>query len=134
MQKLTVGKTNDTLSAFISSLKSAIKTKKAFVIVPFSRIIWFILEKFKEKGLISSFSILDRYSIKITLRTSLDGNILYLYNLRRISKKGRRYFITIVELKSLNRHKNYLLLTSYGTLWSFEAIKLNIGGELLLVI
>jgi ribosomal protein S8 len=128
-----IGKSNDSVSAFISCLNNAVKRNKAFVIVPFSRIAWFILEKFKEKGLIASFSIMDRYCIKIILRYSLIG-LNNLSNLRRISKKGRRYYITLVELKSLNRQRNYLLLTSEGTLWSFEAIKLNSGGELLLVV
>jgi small subunit ribosomal protein S8 len=122
----------DSVSSLISCLKSAIKAEKVFVIVPFSRVSWAILEKFHEKGLIASCSLVDRFTIKVFLRYSLVFENCFT-GLRRISKRGRRYYVTLLEMQKLNKQRNYLLLTSMGILWSSEAIDLGIGGELLLV-
>ena len=117
------------LNSFISGLKNAIiKNHKVFSTRSSTEIIN-ILECLERDGFIHKYDISNKM-LNISLKDN-KGKLI-IQDVNYYSKPGKRLYININELKKFNQSFETLVLsTSKGILSNNEAIKKNIGGELL---
>jgi len=117
------------LNVFISGLKNAIiKNHKVFSTKSSNQIIR-ILKCLEREGFIYSYDISNKMLI-ISLKDN-NGKLI-IQNVDYYSKPGKRRYVNTNELKKINQSFETLILsTSKGILSNNEAIKQNIGGELL---
>lgn len=92
-----------------------------------------------KKGFIQSYK-LDylNQTLKIKLKYNLNSKP-FIKQIIQISKPSLRQFLSIKELKSLKHKHNYrltllILSTNLGRITDDEAIKKNLGGEILIIV
>jgi small subunit ribosomal protein S8 len=132
----------DKLSYFVAILKSATRHKRLEASVPHTFIITTVLTILQNLGFIYYFTFQMGVKNKITvfLKYSENGTSA-IKNITRISKPGRRVYVSYLNLKSFSRNSNLnntfqtiVLSTSKGILPHPLALRLKIGGEVLFVI
>lgn len=120
------------MSDLLCIIKNGYLSRKFFVNVKFTKLNLTLLNFFLKKGLIKSYKI-EKKTILVFLRYIKNKPLLR--DLKLISKKGFRKYITVDKLKLLNNKSGtniIILSTPYGFLTSAEALTLNTGGELLI--
>jgi small subunit ribosomal protein S8 len=122
------------LGDLFARLFSAGNVKKTSISVFSSSFILSVLDLLQDLGFISYYSFFDetKYKVKIYLRYFQGKSVIRFYKL--ISRPGKRIFVTLNQIKVLNRKGRgfYICSTSKGILTSIECEILGIGGELLL--
>jgi ribosomal protein S8 len=85
--------------------------------------------------LIAGYRVINKNYIKIYLKFDSSGNSL-IKNLYLMSKPGKKRYVKVFNIKNNIKKNNVLLFinTSKGILTYNEALKFNLGGELLLKI
>jgi len=112
----------------ITNLISKIQTqiKQEIKIEKITQDIWNILHILNKEGYLSIKKQDSYLIIKISANIS---------TIRMLSSAGRRKYITTKEIRSYQRGLGlYIIRTSQGIMSTNEAIKRNLGGELLLQI
>lgn len=128
---------NDPVSDLIIRLKNAGMVRKHEVSVPYSRLKHAIAEKLAEAGYIERA---EKRGKKI--KKSLDITLKYdergahqIHGVKRISKPGRRLYISVHEIHPIKFGKGKLILsTPSGILTGEEAKDKRVGGEQLFII
>ncbi len=128
----------DLLSALKNHINSDIGVSFKF---PFSGFCVNVLSVLKSSGYIANYEVMDAENNKKYLVVYPLFNPRSLKNMfsayKLISKPGVRRYINFRDLKNqvlVGRTRIFILSTSKGVLSSEEAIKMNVGGELLCVI
>jgi len=123
---------SDPISDMLTRMRNSIKAGHLKVDIPSSKMKVSIAKILKDEGFIKNFKIIEDNRQKL-LRVYLKYNALNqpaILNMRRISKPGRRVYISAVKLKPVyNNIGVWILSTPKGIITNKAAKKLNVGGE-----
>jgi len=124
--------TSDPIADLLTRIRNAIKAGHLNVDIPASKMKVSIVKILKDEGFIKNFKLIDVNRIKVLrvyLKFDKDGSPAIL-NLKRISKPGRRVYLSSKDLKPVLNNIGILVLsTSKGIITNKAAKRLNIGGE-----
>lgn len=126
-------------SDLCARIKNAQNIKYTTVKVKISNQTIKIVKILLKKGFIQSYKIDSiNKTLKIKLKYDLNLNS-FIKQIFQISKSSSRQFLSNKELKTLKHNHNYrltilILSTNIGRITNDEAIKNNLGGEILIII
>ncbi len=129
-----MSKQTDPISDMLTRIRNAIGAGHLRVDVPSSKIKIGITKILKDEGFIKNFKVIDdkkQKILRIYLKYGKEKQSAIL-RLRRISKAGRRVYISAADIKPVyNNIGIWILSTSKGLVTNKTAKKLNVGGEVL---
>lgn len=124
----------DPVADMLTRIRNAIRSGKAEVLVPASKLKLGIAEVLKREGYIEGFEIVQRpvqNEIRIRLKYGPAGEPV-ITHIERVSKPGRRIYLGVKKLKPVLRGLGISILsTPKGVLSDREARQANVGGETL---
>lgn len=124
----------DPIADFLTRIRNALMAKHETTDIPASTLKWRLAEILKEEGYITDAQVMDaghHKVIRIHLKYDV-GDTSTLQSLKRISKPGRRVYVTADKLpRVLNGLGIALISTSRGVMSDRECRRQNIGGEIL---
>lgn len=123
----------DTIANLLSSLKNAYVAGKREANLPFSKLNLALVKILVTEGYlaeVSKISTQDGHEqLGVRLNSSKDGKVIG--NIRRLSRPGIRLYSSAQDLRPSNRRLGIVIVsTSKGLMTSREAVKKNLGGEL----
>ena len=125
----------DPIADFLTRVRNAIKAGHKVVEVPASGLKKDITRILYEKGYILSYKFIDdgvQGKIKIALKYNPKSKLPAIKSIQRVSRPGLRKYAGVDELpRVLNGLGIAILSTSKGLMTEKEAVKENIGGEVL---
>lgn len=127
----------DPIANMFSQLKNAGAASHKEAKVAYSKMNLAILEILKSRGFINSFTpvTIDTQKYPIAIKVNLkfkNAKEMAFYDLKRISRPGRRIYISAKEINQRSRGKaDILISTSKGILSGNDARKKGLGGELI---
>lgn len=127
---------NDPVADFIIRLKNAGMVGKKHTTVPYSKFKHAIADKLVDAGYVEGVTK-RRKKVRKTLDVVLkyDNGQHQIKGVRRVSKPGRRTYISVSEIFPVKFGKGVRILsTPAGILTGEEARKANVGGEELFII
>ncbi|WP_353685166.1 30S ribosomal protein S8 [Thermodesulfovibrio sp. 3907-1M] len=124
----------DPIADMLTRIRNAIKVKADKVDIPASRMKIEISKILKEEGFIKSYKIIkDKKQgiIRINLKYTPEGDSV-ISNLRRISKPGRRVYVSKDEVPRVMGGLGIAILTtSQGVMTDKECRHRGVGGEVI---
>jgi small subunit ribosomal protein S8 len=124
----------DPIADFLTRIRNALMAKHETTDIPASTLKWRLAEILKEEGYITDAQVLEagpHKMIRIHLKYDA-GDLSTLQSLKRISKPGRRVYVTVDNLpRVLNGLGIAIVSTSRGVMSDRECRRQNIGGEVL---
>lgn len=124
----------DTIANMLTIIRNGCMAKKSEVIVQYSKINEKIIDILKKEGFILGYEkeMKDNHHV-IKVKLGYDDKKRPIINsLIRVSKPGRRVYVKHAAIQPVKRGLGVAILsTSKGVMTDKEAIKNNIGGELL---
>ena len=125
----------DPIADFLTRVRNATKAGHKVVEVPASGLKKDITRILYEKGYILSYKFIDdgvQGKIKIALKYNQKSKLPAIKSIQRISRPGLRKYAGVDELpRVLNGLGIAILSTSKGLMTEKEAVKENVGGEVL---
>jgi len=125
----------DPIADFLTRVRNATKAGHKVVEVPASGLKKDITRILYEKGYILSYKFIDdgvQGTIKIALKYNPKSKLPAIKSIQRISRPGLRKYAGVDELpRVLNGLGIAILSTSKGLMTEKEAVKENVGGEVL---
>jgi small subunit ribosomal protein S8 len=124
----------DPIADFLTRIRNALMAKHETTDIPASTLKWQLAEILKEEGYITDAQVLEAGHHKvIRIHLKYDaGDLSTLQSLKRISKPGRRVYVTADKLpRVLNGLGLAIVSTSRGIMSDRECRRQNIGGEVL---
>ncbi len=129
-----MSRVTDPIADMLTRIRNAIQAGHLKVDIPSSKMKVSISKILKDEGFVKNYKIIDDNKHKV-LRVYLkysEQNQSAIYNLKRISKPGRRIYIKAEEMRPVfNNIGIWIISTSKGIITNKAAKKLNIGGEVL---
>lgn len=124
----------DPIADFLTRIRNAILAKHETTDIPASKLKWRLAEIFKEEGYIANIMLLEEGAHKV-IRIFLKydaGEVSPLRTLKRISKPGRRVYVSVDQLpRVLNGLGVAIVSTSRGMMSDRECRRQKVGGEVL---
>ncbi len=124
----------DPIADLLTRIRNGLHAKQAEVVVPASKLKERIAKIMSEEGFLREVTTLGEgknKSIVIKLRYT-QAKKPVISEIARISKIGRRVYITTGEIRSVKRGRGIAILsTSKGVMKDQDAKKHGVGGELL---
>jgi small subunit ribosomal protein S8 len=124
----------DPIADFLTRVRNALLAKHETTEVPASKLKWRVAEILKAEGYITDAQLLGegRYRvIRIGLKYD-PGEVSVIQTLRRVSKPGRRVYVTADQLpRVLNGLGVAIISTSLGVMSDRECRRMNVGGEVM---
>ena len=125
----------DPIADFLTRIRNAVKAKHWVVEIPSSNLKKEMTKLLYDKGYILSYKFEDlgvQGNIKIALKYHPESKVSAIRKIERISKPGLRKYSGVETMpRVLNGLGIAILSTSKGVMTDKEALKLNIGGEVL---
>jgi len=125
---------SDPLGDMLTRIRNGQKARKASILSPASKLRANVLEVLKQEGYIRGYSQekVATGSEQLKIELKYYENQPVIRNLDRVSKPGRRVYIKIRDLKTINNGLGVVVLsTPKGVLSDGKARELNVGGEVL---
>ena len=123
---------NDPISDYLTRVRNAIAAQHAEVEVPSSRLKKEMTRILAEQGYISEY-VLEPTPVGEAIRIKLkytDGRRTVISGLKRVSRPGRRRYVTHEEIpRVLGGMGTAILSTSVGVMTGHEASHRGVGGE-----
>jgi small subunit ribosomal protein S8 len=124
----------DPIADFLTRIRNALLAKHETTDIPASKLKWRLAEILKTEGYIADAHLVGEGRQKV-IRISLKydpGEVSVIQSLRRISKPGRRMYVTADQLpRVLNGLGMAVISTSRGVMSDRECRQLNVGGEVM---
>lgn len=124
----------DPIADLLTRLRNAAAVGKTEVRVPASKIKKVVAEQLKKNNYLSDVKVeagKPRDTLVITINK--DGQNATFSELTRLSKPGRRVYVSASEIPRVKSGRGIVLIsTSKGVITGGEAVKQRLGGELLL--
>jgi small subunit ribosomal protein S8 len=124
----------DPIADFLTRIRNALLAKHETTEVPASKLKWQLAGILKAEGYIADAQMVGEGRDKV-IRISLKyaaGEVSIVQSLERISKPGRRVYVTADQLpRVLNGLGVAVISTSRGIMSDRECRRLNIGGEVM---
>jgi small subunit ribosomal protein S8 len=129
-----MSRVSDPIADMLTRVRNSINAGQLRVDIPSSKMKVAIARILKNEGFIKNFKIIDdkkQKLLRIYLKYGTNKQPA-IYNIKRISKPGRRIYMKAEDLKPVLNNIGILILsTSKGVITNKSAKKLNIGGEAL---
>jgi small subunit ribosomal protein S8 len=124
----------DPIADFLTRIRNALMARHETMDIPASKLKWRLAEILKAEGYITDAQLVGEGRHRV-IRISLKydpGEVSVIQSLRRISKPGRRTYVTADQLpRVLNGLGVAIISTSRGVMSDRECRRLNVGGEVL---
>lgn len=121
----------DPIADLLTRIRNAQLAAKTEVILPYSKFKYALAQLLEREGWIMGLAILEQ-NTKLKLLLKYDQGKPLIADLRRVSKPGRRVYVTRHDLpRVLNGMGTAVISTSKGLMTSDEARKSKLGGEVL---
>ena len=123
----------DYLSNIISKIRNANRVKKSSVSFPYSKLGEAVATTLSKSGFVGAVAKKGKKNkfVEITLLYSDDGKPV-ISDLKKISRESKRFYIGVSKIKPVrNGYGRAIMSTPMGVMTGEEAIKANVGGELL---
>jgi small subunit ribosomal protein S8 len=124
----------DPIADFLTRIRNALMAKHETTEIPASKLKWRLAEILKAEGYITDAQLVGEglhRKVHITLKYD-PGEVSVLKSLQRISKPGRRMYVTADQLpRVLNGLGVAIISTSRGVMSDRECRRLKVGGEVL---
>jgi small subunit ribosomal protein S8 len=115
----------DLMSDFVARINNSARAGKSSLTVLKSKLISNVCKKLVKLGYLNSFDEEERVLV-------LHINLEKITKLKRVSKPGKRVYVSYADLPKIEGGIGWNILTSSkGILTNFEAKTLKVGGELL---
>lgn len=125
---------SDPIADMLTRIRNAVQTHLPRVDMPSSKMKLSIVEILKDEGFIRGYKVFDngpKKTIRIYLKYTPENEPV-IFGLKRISKPGRRIYQKHENIRPiLNNIGVSILSTSRGVMTGKEAMKLNVGGEVI---
>lgn len=124
----------DPIADMLTRIRNAAAVRKTRVAIPFSRLKWQIAELLAREGWVQGIEKIEGQPVStITIILKYDERGLpVVRSLRRVSKPGRRVYVSKENLPTVMNHFGMAVLsTSKGLMTNRDARKAHIGGEVL---
>jgi small subunit ribosomal protein S8 len=129
---------SDPIADFLTRIRNALKAEHRYVDVPWSKIKQNIAEILKNRGFIESYLVKQDSKQRGTMRLFLKygtGRCPVIQGLKRVSKPGLRQYVKQTDIPQFYGGMGLSIVsTSQGVLAGNEAMKRNIGGEILCLV
>lgn len=129
---------SDPIADFLTRIRNSLKAEHRYVDVPWSKIKQNIAEILKSRGFIESYMVKQDSKQRGTMRIFLKygtGRLPVIQGLRRVSKPGLRRYVKHDDIPQFYGGMGLSIVsTSQGVLPGNEAMKRNIGGEILCMV
>lgn len=120
--------TNYPVGDFLIKIKNAALAKRREVTVPYSKLVHSISEVLKKEMYLSEIKKVENDLVVKVAYFKKEPAILQL---RLVSKPGKRVYAGCDELRDHKGPSFFLVSTPQGVMTSKEAVKKNIGGEII---
>jgi small subunit ribosomal protein S8 len=124
----------DPIADFLTRIRNALLAKHETTEIPASKLKWRLAEILKAEGYIADAHLVGegRHTvIRIGLKYD-PGEVSVIQSLQRISKPGRRMYVTADQLpRVLNGLGVAVISTSRGVMSDRECRRLHVGGEVM---
>lgn len=124
----------DPIADFLTRIRNALLAKHETTDIPVSKLKWQLAEILKTEGYIRDANLVGEglhQMIRISLKYT-SGEVSTIQSLQRISKPGRRVYVTADQLpRVLNGLGTAVISTSRGIMSDRECRRLNVGGEVM---
>jgi len=124
----------DPIADFLTRIRNALLAKHETTDIPASKVKWQLAEILKTEGYIGDANLVGEglhQVIHISLKYT-SGEVSTIQSLQRISKPGRRVYVTADQLpRVLNGLGTAVISTSRGIMSDRECRRLNVGGEVM---
>jgi small subunit ribosomal protein S8 len=124
----------DPIADFLTIIRNGYRANFKYVDAPASKIKRQITKTLYNQGYIKRFIVIDdgkQGLIRIWLKYDADGKSI-INTIRRVSKPGRRHYISVDRLpRVMNNLGIAILTTPKGIMTAREAARSNVGGEVL---
>ena len=123
----------DPIADMLTRIRNAINVGKNEVSVPASKLKFVIANKLVKTGFLSSVKLeKSKPRDEIIITIAEDGKNPVITEINRVSKPGRRVYARASEIPKVKSGRGVMLVsTSRGIMTGTEAIKANLGGELI---
>lgn len=125
---------SDPLADMLTRIRNAGKAKHKSVDIPGSQLKTALAGVLKEEGFIKNFKFIkDNKQGILRIYLKYEGNDRHvIYGIKRVSKPSRRVYVGSSDVKTvLNGLGISVLSTSKGLITDKQAVKQNVGGEVL---
>jgi small subunit ribosomal protein S8 len=120
----------DPIADMLSRLRNSAAVGKTTVELPASKLKVAVADVLKKSGYLTEATAKDGV---LTLEIASEGGQMKLSGIKRISKPGRRYYVSAKELPQVRRGLGMAVVsTSAGVMTAKDARKKGLGGEVLL--
>lgn len=124
----------DPIADFLTRVRNALLAKHETMEVPASKLKWRVAEILKAEGYIADAQLVGEGRHRV-IRIGLKydpGEVSVIQSLRRVSKPGRRVYVTADQLpRVLNGLGVAIISTSRGVMSDRECRRMNVGGEVM---
>jgi small subunit ribosomal protein S8 len=124
----------DPIADFLTRIRNALLAKHETAEIPASKLKWRLAEILKAEGYIADAHLVGEGRHKV-IRIGLKydpGEVSVIQSLQRISKPGRRMYVTADKLpRVLNGLGVAVISTSRGVMSDRECRRLHVGGEVM---
>lgn len=125
----------DPIADYLTRLRNAIKANHRVLDIPSSNVKKDITKVLFDQGYIQNYKFEDvghQGNIKIALKYNPDSKKSAIVHLHRESKPGLRKYVSVETMpRVLNGLGIAVMSTSKGVITNKEAVRLNVGGEVL---
>lgn len=123
----------DPIADMLTRIRNASLATKANVNLPYSKIKAEIAKIFRTNKFIEDFVVEGKGITKlINITLNRQEEMPYNFNLIRISKPGRRVYVSSKDIPMVLRGRGIVIVsTSHGLMTGQQAKKQNLGGELI---
>lgn len=119
---------NYPIGDFLIRLKNAVLSKKSIVTAPKTNLVMGVAELLHKEGYVNEVSI-EKGMIKTSIAYKKKEPLIMDISL--VSKPGLRIYLGVDDLKLIRGPRRLLLSTPKGIMFHPEAIKKNLGGEVI---
>jgi small subunit ribosomal protein S8 len=124
----------DPIADFLTRIRNALMAKHETTEIPASKLKWRLAEILKAEGYIADANLVGEGRHKV-IRIGLKydpGEVSVIQSLQRISKPGRRMYVTADQLpRVLNGLGVAVISTSLGVMSDRDCRQLHVGGEVM---
>lgn len=122
----------DTVADFLIRIKNSSLAGKQILQAPFSNFNYRIAEILKKEGFLEKADLVEENGRKkLALCLAKKEKKLSKIEVKRISKPGRRVYVKASDLKKLHGIWVTIISTPQGLFNAKEALKKNLGGEII---
>lgn len=122
----------DPISDMLTRVRNAMMAKKKEVVIPASNLKLAIAKIMEQEKYIGSVERREDNHGEICIKLKYDKGIPAIKNIKRVSKPGRRVYVTGENLpRVLNGFGLAIISTSRGIMTNKEARKEHLGGEVI---